>query len=120
MKYSFEQIEALKKLRERFFEKGFIVYNLKKKHHKHKLEFIVIELSHWRFTSAICRLYRGGIRIQFFEHPWPWPGHVKDYIKLGITVPVYYARHPFNPTHEGNIINWNKLVPRIELVRYIE
>jgi len=67
MEYSQEQIGTLKELRKRFAERGFTILGIKARHRKHEDEFVFAKPEDINFDTGIVRLYRGSVRIQFFE-----------------------------------------------------
>lgn len=115
MEYSERQIETLQILRKRFFEQGFVIYNLTRRHRKHKMEFAATRSQCHSFNSAIVRLYRGRVRIQFFEFANPLFNVTKKAIARGLESLVLFAPKPFNPTCFGNKRYWDSVVYDKEL-----
>ncbi|MBI2109091.1 MAG: hypothetical protein HYT93_02845 [Parcubacteria group bacterium] len=70
--YSRGQINTLKELRKILFEHGFGIYNILKRYRKHSFEFIAVKTSGTLFESAVIRLWRGKVRIQFLEMDNAW------------------------------------------------
>ena len=115
MKYSDEQIKALKELRKRFFECGFTIFNLKKRHRKHEMEFAAAEVLKGSFSSAVVRLYRGKVRIRFFEVEDPLPTITKKYLLIGSPASlIVWDSRPLNPTLKGNKHFWGVFCYRKE------
>ena len=116
-KYSDDQIDALIKLRRNFSDKGFIVYTIIPAHRKHPMEFIVAKPEGSPVMSpTICRLFRGGIRIQAFGGSTMWENHIVEHLKLGISIPLYFSKRTLNPTYKGNDLAWRELAPEDELI----
>jgi len=115
MEYSKEQVAVLQELRKRFFELGFGIYNLKRHHRKHELEFTAARSQDETFDSAIVRLFRGKVRIQFFEFHAPLSNQEKEHITTKIHSHVIFAKKSFNPTRYGNKQYWDSVVYLKEL-----
>ena len=108
MEYSKGQVEALAELRKRFFERGFTIFNLKKKHRKHEAEFVAVIIPENPHSSAVVRLYRGKVRIRFFEVSHPLPNIIMNHLVIKDIAPfVVFDSKPFNPTCKGNKHFWN-------------
>ena len=115
MEYSKEQVETLLELRKRFFELGFSIYNIKRRHRKHELEFAAARSLSETFDSAIVRLYRGRVRIQFFEFHAPLSNREREYLTMKIHSYIIFATKSFNPTRYGNKRYWDNVVYLKEL-----
>ena len=85
--YAREQAETLKRLRTIFFEHGFEVYDVLKRFRKYPSEFVVIKkgddeaiptMARCSFESAIVRLFRGKIRVTFFEIANPFSERMRE------------------------------------------
>jgi len=115
MEYSKEQVDVLRGLRKRFFELGFGIYNLKRHHRKHELEFAAARSQDETSDSAIVRLYRGKVRIQFFEFHAPLSNQEKEHLTTKIYSHIIFAIKSFNPTRYGNKCYWDSVVYLKEL-----
>ena len=72
VKYSEEQVRTLKELRTILFEHGFEIHNIVRRYRKHELEFVAAKKDGTTFESAIVRLWRGRVRVQFLEAVRVW------------------------------------------------
>ena len=103
--YAREQAETLKRLRTIFFEHGFEVYDVLKRFRKYPSEFVVIKkgddeaiptMARCSFESAIVRLFRGKIRVTFFEIANPFSKQTCEAV-LSLnnkqnSAPVFFAK----------------------------
>ncbi len=71
-KYSEAQICTLKQLRTILFEMGFNIHNIVRRYRKHPLEFVAANIYGLPYTSVVVRLFRGKVRIRFFEARMGW------------------------------------------------
>ena len=97
VKYSEEQVRTLKELRKILFEHGFEIHNITRRYRKHELEFVAVKKDGTTFESAVVRLWRGRVRVQFLEVVRVWSKELTNTI-LALYgknkkdfVPVFFA-----------------------------
>lgn len=112
--YHRRQIEDLEKLRRILGEKGFLIFDLKRR--KHPREFMAVQPTAFPRSAALVGLYRGKVRVRFYYLKQAWGNDIVQDIISWFGNRVCFAKDPvYNPPHTRKYHPWVSRVPKKQL-----
>ncbi|MBI2048085.1 MAG: hypothetical protein HYT27_03010 [Parcubacteria group bacterium] len=109
VKYTEEQVRTLKELRMILFEHGFEIHNIVRRYRKHELEFVAVKKDGTTFESAVVRLWRGRVKVQFLEAVKVWSTELMNTVLALYEknkkdfAPIFFGKK-FRNHHESHLL----------------